>query len=97
MTWLQNSDVSARRSGSVMRWAHAGSRARAAGSNAFEADVESHAQAHLLGGSQANVRHGRVLHRGIRLWPKRPYLTAARLTREPCDRRGPARLGVHAD
>src|SRR5204863_10041119 len=46
---------------------------------------------------RANVRHGLVLHRRMRLWPRRPYLTAARLTREPCDRRGPARLGVHAD
>jgi hypothetical protein len=59
--------------------------------------VQRHPQAHPLGGGRANVRHGLVLQCRTRLWPRRPYLTAARLTREPCDRRGPARLGIHPD
>jgi hypothetical protein len=44
---------------------------------------------------RANVRHGLVLLR-MRHWPQRS-MTTATLTRDRCERRGPARLGVHTD
>jgi len=58
--------------------------------------VEGDPGANLGRGGRANVRHGLVLLR-MRHWPLRWSSTAATLTRDRCERRGPARFGVHAD
>ena len=58
--------------------------------------VEDDELAHHLGRDRANVGHGLVLLR-MRLWPKRPSTTTRKLTRDTCERRGPAHLDVHAD
>ena len=57
--------------------------------------VERDPQANIHRGGRANVRHGLVLLR-MRHWPQRS-LTTATLTRDTCERRGPARFGVHTD
>jgi hypothetical protein len=58
--------------------------------------IERDPQPHLGRLIRANVRHGLVLLR-MRHWPRRAS-TPAKLTRETCERRGPARnLGVHTD
>jgi hypothetical protein len=58
--------------------------------------IQRDPQTHIRGRGRANVRHGLVLLR-MRHWPKR-LLTRATLTRDRCERRGPARnLGVHPD
>ncbi len=58
-------------------------------------DVEDDPLVDIGGGGGANVWHGLVLLR-MRHWPLRS-LSTAKLTRDICERRGPARFGVHVD
>jgi hypothetical protein len=58
--------------------------------------IQRDPQTHLRRRGRANVRHGLVLHSSAAL-TETADLTAARLTRDTCERRGPARnLGVHS-